>query len=83
MATQYIKFKLTSGQKPPLNSTGIELPNGYIVWEGEENTFIDYATFGLITTTDPEPSSKIESYIMTQDEVTEYENILNSPSLEE
>lgn len=81
---RYIKFKLTPGQKPPIGSSGIVLSNGYIVFvEGEENTFIDYATFGSITTTDPEPFSKIKSYIMTQDEITEYENILNSPSLEE
>lgn len=74
MVMQYKKFLLSPGQKPPEGATGIALRDGWVVWEGEENTFNGYATFGTILTTDPEPSSKIESYIMIQEEIDEYFN---------
>lgn len=56
MATQYRKFKLSPGQQAPEGNTGHGLKDGYIVWIGEEGTF-------------PEA---ILSYVMTDDEILEY-----------
>lgn len=72
MSIQYIKFNLSPGQKCPTGSTGKTLSDGYIVWEGEKDTFDSVAKLGKILISDPEPNSTIENYPMTAEEITEY-----------
>ncbi len=75
---QYIKFKLTHGQQPPKGASGIVLlDSDWIVWEAEEEeVFNPFSKFGFIGDKDPEPSSKIKSEIMTEEEIQEYKDIL-------
>lgn len=74
---QYIKFRLTPGQQAPKGSTSILLLKGdWIVWCGEESTFESVAVIGKILSTDTIPLTTIKNEVMTEDEISEYNDIV-------
>jgi hypothetical protein len=73
MSTEYRVFSLSSGQKPPVGSTGAVISGtGDIVWASASGTFNATAEFGTILETDPTPEFTITNRTATQDEIDEY-----------
>ena len=73
MATDYIAFELTPGQKPPAGATGITISGtNDIVWAAEEGTFNVNAEFGTILPGETTPESMLINRPMTQPEIDVY-----------
>ena len=76
---EYRLFFLTFGQMAPAGSTGIMLSTGGIMWYGEDGTFPSSASLGTKLATDPEFNTTYNHRAATQDEIDEYNYILENP----
>ena len=65
----YIKFLLIPGQQPPIGSSGVALSNGWIVYEGNQPLIC------------PLTGQTIDSQVMSNEEIVEYQTPKPPPTL--
>lgn len=79
MAEEYIKIKLSHGQGKRQDFSDITLSDGSFVWVGEEGMFDETAVLGKRGKKDPPFDKKYSWDYMTQEEIDEYNALLNAP----